>query len=179
MNKGIYVTRTAQVLAWLGVSTIVLFSQVQSGHPLDIINLPFKVEMRRLDAAAEELKLDPTKVVYLIGFNKTGQPKKTALSRIQKSKNYLVTRHHILPSRIKTIYGGSQDGLIMRISVVQKSGFMPGKREPQSVYHPSRMHGMADVLGMMPKAGRRNSLPGTIRDRRRMRLMNTTARAAG
>jgi hypothetical protein len=127
MKKRIYVARVSQIILLLGVSTVVMFSQTDPGHPLDINDLPFKVEMRRLDAVAKELKSDSNKIVYLIGFNKTGRSKQTALNRIEKSKNYLVVKHHILRSRVKTLYGGRQNGLVMRITVVQKSDALPSK----------------------------------------------------
>ena len=122
--------RVAQLIAFGTLFTVIGFSQDTNPnheHPLDVNDLPFEVEMRRLDAVAEELKADSSKMVLLVGFNKYGRSKQTALSRLGKSKNYLATRYHISRSRIRTLYGGSQDGMIMKILVGKKSELFPQK----------------------------------------------------
>jgi hypothetical protein len=84
----------------------------------DINDLPFEVEMRRLDGIAKELRLNSRKIVYLIGFNKEGTSKRTAEERLSKSKSYLIKRHGISADRINTLYGGTQDGLNMQIRMI-------------------------------------------------------------
>lgn len=113
------------LLAYMFISIVisvgVTFAQANAGHPLAIPNLPFSIEMRRLDSAAEVLKAQPDTAVFLIGFNDVGRPKGTALDRIHRSKNYLIQKYHVAESRIVLLYGGETVGLIMNISIVKKS----------------------------------------------------------
>jgi len=105
------------LLAFLSVTS---YSQDVWEHEYSIDDLPFEVEIRRLESVAKVLKSNSNKIVYLIGFNKNGTSKAVAWRRIRKSKNYLIKKNHISPYRIKLLYGGSQSGLVMRISLVEK-----------------------------------------------------------
>jgi hypothetical protein len=95
------------------------FSQDVAQHVYDTPNLTFEFEMRRLDAVAKELKLDSEKFVYLVAFNAKDKSKRTALKRLSNSKTYLIKKHRIAASRIRTIYAGCQDSLIMQIRVAK------------------------------------------------------------
>ena len=109
----------------LGISLFVVFlftiaaSAQEQQHVYDIPGLSFGTNKRRLDNAAKELQLDPNRVVYLFGYNKTGTKKSTVMRRLRMSKEYLVRKHRIPAKRIVTLYVGSQDpGIVMRVWVV-------------------------------------------------------------
>jgi hypothetical protein len=82
--------------------------------------LSFSVDKRRLVEAAEQLRADPTKVIYLVAYNKTGQRKSTAVDRLNKSKKFLVRKLGISMDRIRTVYGGTKEqGLVMEIFITK------------------------------------------------------------
>lgn len=76
--------------------------------------------MRRLDQAAGELNSNPGLDLYLVGFNDINRPKRQALTRLKKSKNYLIKTYRISAKRINTLYGGTQDGLVLQIRLVDR-----------------------------------------------------------
>jgi hypothetical protein len=115
-----FVITVSRLIALSATLTIVAFSQDAWSHEYGINDLPFEVEMRRLDSVAKALKSDSNKMVYLIGFNKSGKSKATAWNRIRRSRGYLIKKHHIAADRIKLLYGKTQNGLIMKISIIDK-----------------------------------------------------------
>jgi hypothetical protein len=96
-----------------------VYAQEQE-HVYDIDNLPFEAEKSRLDNAAVMLSRDPNKVVFLIGFNSSRAGKNSAVVRLRQAKRYLQEKHRIPAHRIRSIYGGLNTGLIMRIYVIDK-----------------------------------------------------------
>src|SRR4051812_43561860 len=100
MFKYIFAFVVVCAASWVG------YSQSPQLDVYDPPNLTFKEEMRRLDGVAQVLQQQDKVNVYLFGFNKEGQSKATAINRLKKSKNYLVRKHHIPPSRIGILYVG-------------------------------------------------------------------------
>ncbi len=121
MKKKENLGRIIQLIMLVGFCTSGALSQARPEHSYDINDLPFEAEMRRLDSAARELKSNPSKIVYLVGYNKTGEGKATATSRLKKSKAYLIRQHRLKPQRIRTFYAGEQNGLVMRIVITEKN----------------------------------------------------------
>lgn len=76
--------RVIQLLVLIGFSAVYGFSQTTLQHEYDIDDLPFEVEMRRRDDVAKTLGSQPDMIVYLVGYNKEGTSKGTALRSTQK-----------------------------------------------------------------------------------------------
>jgi hypothetical protein len=96
-------------------------------HVYPIPNLPWETQQRRLDQTAAKLKSDSAAIAYLIGYNKEGTSPRTALSRLRKSKNYLVRHHLIAAERITTVYESTDpSGFAMLIWVVDsQNNYLP------------------------------------------------------
>ena len=108
-----------------GVLVTATPSQVPD-HYYSIPDLPFKAEKVRLAGAAAKLRRHPQKIVYLVGYNKSGMRKSTTLKRLTDSKKYLIKIERISPDRIITVYGGSKDaGIIMDIFVFDRNSIPP------------------------------------------------------
>ena len=126
MERKKYLFKIGVLFVLLGCSTIVALSQDSINAHYSPRNLSFKEEMRRLDIAAAELKLAPNKIVWLLGYNKVGRKKSTAMQRLKRSKQYLIRKHGISPERINTGYAGrDEEGILMRIYIVPKDAPSP------------------------------------------------------
>ncbi len=112
----------SRLVAITAAFACVTLSQAPDEHQYGINDLPFEVEKRRLDSVAKVLTSDSDKIVYLVGFNKNGKSTQTACDRLKKSRRYLMKKHRIESQRIVLVYGGSQNGLVMKISIADKNG---------------------------------------------------------
>ncbi len=115
----------ANILIRLVLAGVMFFActsdTVRAQHKSDFPNLPFRLEMKRLDEAALELKNDPEAVVDLVAFSAKLTDRRLALKRLAKSRSYLIKSHKIASSRITTVYAGCREGLIMQIFVGRRS----------------------------------------------------------
>ena len=82
-------------------------------------------ERERLDSAAAYMKSLPETDAYLIAYAGRIARKGEAAARASCARDYLISKHHIDPGRIRAIDGGYQESLLVEIYIEEKDGDLP------------------------------------------------------
>ena len=77
--------------------------------------LSFEEDKPRIDLFAEGMKKNKSAKAYIIAYGGLVSYKNEAATRLRCIRNYLITAHHISPSRLKLIDGGYRVEVSVRL----------------------------------------------------------------